>query len=41
MYPEKSGQERRTSKIIEKYLLDLGLEVKTNIGGYGVVGILI
>ena len=40
MYPEKSGQERRTSKIIEKYLLKLGLEVKTNIGGYGVVGIL-
>lgn len=40
MYPEMAGQEKRTSKIIEQYLLNLGLEVKTNIGGYGVVGIL-
>jgi len=40
MYPELPGQEKRTSKKIEKYLLDLGLEVKTNIGGYGVIGIL-
>ena len=40
MNPEISGQEQRTSKIIEEYLLRLGLEVKTNIGGYGVVGIL-
>lgn len=40
MYPELAGQERRTSKIIEKYLLDLGLEVKTGIGGHGVIGIL-
>ncbi len=40
MYPEVSGNEQRTSKFIEQYLLRLGLEVKTNIGGYGVVGIL-
>ncbi len=40
MNPEISGQEKRTSKVIEEYLLRLGLEVKTNIGGYGVVGIL-
>lgn len=40
MYPELSGQEQKTSKKIESYLLALGLEVKTNIGGYGVVGIL-
>ncbi len=40
VYPELSGQEKRTSKKIETYLLSLGLEVKTNIGGYGVVGIL-
>lgn len=38
--PELSGQEKRTSKIVEDYLLNLGLEVKTNIAGYGVVGIL-
>ena len=40
MYPELSGQEERTAEKIEDYLLSLGLEVKTNIGGYGVVGIL-
>jgi metal-dependent amidase/aminoacylase/carboxypeptidase family protein len=40
MYPEVSGNERRTSNKIIKYLKALGLEVKTNIGGYGVVGIL-
>lgn len=38
--PEVSGEEKRTSKIIENYLTSLGLEVKSNIGGYGVVGIL-
>jgi metal-dependent amidase/aminoacylase/carboxypeptidase family protein len=38
--PELSGQEQRTSKKIADYLESLGLEVKTNIGGYGVVGIL-
>lgn len=40
VYPELSGQEERTSKKIEQYLVSLGLEVKTNIGGFGVVGIL-
>ena len=40
LYPELSGQERRTSEKIEQYLLSLGLEVRTNIGGFGVVGIL-
>ncbi len=39
-YPEVSEKEEMTSKKIEDYLLSLGLEVKTNIGGYGVVGIL-
>ncbi len=38
--PEVSGKEETTSKKIQDYLLGLGLEVKTNIGGYGVVGIL-
>ncbi len=40
IHPELSKQEKRTSKIVAKYLRNLGLEVKTNIGGYGVVGIL-
>ncbi len=39
-HPELAGKEKRTSKLVEEYLLDLGLEVKTGIGGYGVVGIL-
>ncbi|TVZ26011.1 amidohydrolase [Gillisia sp. Hel_I_86] len=39
-HPEVSGKEKRTSEEIAEYLLALGLEVKTNIGGYGVVGIL-
>jgi len=39
-HPEASGQEKRTSAIVANYLKDLGLEVKTNVGGYGVVGIL-
>ncbi|MFD0798424.1 M20 family metallopeptidase [Maribacter chungangensis] len=38
--PELSGEEKITASFIQKYLLDLGLEVKSNIGGYGVVGIL-
>ncbi len=40
MHPELSGEEKRTSEKIEEHLLSLGLEVKKNIGGYGVVGIL-
>lgn len=38
--PEPSGEEKITSAFIENYLLNLGLEVRTNIGGYGVIGIL-
>ncbi|EZH75678.1 hypothetical protein ATO12_02495 [Aquimarina atlantica] len=38
--PEISKQEKRTSQIVAEYLKNLGLEVKTNVGGYGVVGIL-
>jgi metal-dependent amidase/aminoacylase/carboxypeptidase family protein len=40
MYPELSGEEKRTSKIIAQWLSDLGLDVRTGVGGYGVVGIL-
>src|SRR5690606_35084684 len=39
-YPEVSEKEVNTSEKIAKYLESLGLEVETNIGGYGVVGIL-
>ncbi len=39
-YPEVSEQEQRTSDKVAAYLTSLGLEVKTAIGGYGVVGIL-
>ena len=39
-YPEVGGEEQRTSTKIAEYLTRLGLEVKTGIGGYGVVGIL-
>ena len=39
-HPELSGQEKRTSKIVEEYLLDLGYDVEKGIGGYGVIGIL-
>jgi metal-dependent amidase/aminoacylase/carboxypeptidase family protein len=39
-YPEVSEQEKRTSEKVAAYLISLGLEVKTDIGGYGVVGIL-
>ncbi|MFS4445430.1 M20 metallopeptidase family protein [Maribacter sp. 2307UL18-2] len=39
-HPELAGDEIRTSKIIAKYLADLGLEVKTGIAGNGVIGIL-
>lgn len=39
-YPEVGGEEQRTASKIVAYLSTLGLEVKTNIGGYGVVGIL-
>lgn len=40
VHPEVSGQEERTAGKIQEYLESIGLEVKTDIGGYGVVGIL-
>jgi len=38
--PELAGNEKRTAEIIAKHLSNLGLEVKTGIAGYGVIGIL-
>ncbi|WP_299443719.1 M20 family metallopeptidase [uncultured Aquimarina sp.] len=40
MNPEVSEQEKRTAQKIKEYLLAIGLEVTTDIGGNGVVGIL-
>jgi metal-dependent amidase/aminoacylase/carboxypeptidase family protein len=38
--PELAGHEERTQQIVAQYLLDLGLQVQTDIYGHGVVGIL-
>ena len=38
--PELAGKEKQTQEFIKQYLLGLGIEVKTDIYGYGVVGIL-
>lgn len=40
MYPELPGQEKETSRFVAERLDSLGLKVQTNIGGYGVVGML-
>lgn len=40
MYPELSGDERNTSQLVAKKLRSCGIDVQTNLGGYGVVGIL-
>lgn len=38
--PELAGKEAHTREIVKKYLLDIGLEVETDLYGYSVVGIL-
>jgi len=38
--PELSNQEVRTAKLVADHLRSLGLEVKTGVGGTGVVGVL-
>ncbi len=38
--PELAGKEKQTQETIKRYLLDLGLEVQTDIYGYAIVGIL-
>ena len=38
--PELSGQEVRTAQLIADHLHALGLEVRTGVGGHGVVGLL-
>ena len=39
-HPETSGNEVRTSQIVAERMRALGLEVRTGVGGYGVVAIL-
>jgi amidohydrolase len=39
-HPELSGQEERTAGVVAAHLRALGLEVRTKVGGHGVVGIL-
>ncbi len=39
-YPELAGNEINTQKILQKYLLTIGLEVRTDIYGHAIVGIL-
>ncbi len=39
-HPELSYQETRTAALVARHLVALGLEVKTGVGGNGVVGIL-
>jgi metal-dependent amidase/aminoacylase/carboxypeptidase family protein len=38
--PELAGTEKRTHKIIKQYLMELGIEVDTNIYSHSIVGIL-
>ncbi|MBC7844648.1 MAG: amidohydrolase [Gemmatimonadaceae bacterium] len=39
-HPELSGEEVRTSALVAAHLRALGLEVTTDVGGHGVIGIL-
>jgi metal-dependent amidase/aminoacylase/carboxypeptidase family protein len=39
-HPELSGQEVQTAALVEARLRARGLEVRTNVGGHGVVGVL-
>ena len=40
MHPELSGEEERTAGIVASRLKELGLEVTTDVGGHGVIGLL-
>lgn len=40
-HPELSGEEVRTAKLVAEHLKTLGIEVKTGVGGHGVVGVLV
>lgn len=40
-HPELSGEEVRTSALVAAHLKQLGIEVRTGVGGHGVVGVLV
>jgi metal-dependent amidase/aminoacylase/carboxypeptidase family protein len=40
-HPEVSGEEQRTAGIVAARLQELGLSVRTGVGGHGVVGVLL
>ena len=40
MHPEVSGEEKETAALVAKRLKELGFDVRENVGGYGVVGVL-
>jgi amidohydrolase len=40
-HPELSGSEVRTAALVAAHLRSLGMEVKTGVGGHGVVGLLV
>src|SRR6187399_2659322 len=39
-HPELSGDEVRTSKLVAEALKSMGIEVRAEVGGHGVVGVL-
>lgn len=39
-HPERSGEEARTAQVVADHLRSWGLEVRTGVGGHGVVGTL-
>jgi amidohydrolase len=39
-HPELAGEEVRTAAVVAKHLRGLGLEVQTEVGGHGVIGLL-
>jgi amidohydrolase len=39
-HPELSGSEERTARLVAGHLRQLGIEVRTGVGGHGVVGVL-
>ena len=38
-HPELSGQEVRTAALVAEHLRKLGMDVRTGVGGHGVVGV--
>jgi amidohydrolase len=40
MHPELSGEEQRTSRLVADKLRSCRIDVQTDVGGYGVIGIL-